>query len=136
MQERLAAAWETAGELQGRRSELMRGIQSTMRELRDLRERLRHEHGRARRRQRTEDPWRRLAARYGLTPRELEVALLLSGGAPNMVIADTLRISEHTARHHTRHVLVKLGLHSRARVMATIARELGAGLPPTAALAE
>jgi DNA-binding NarL/FixJ family response regulator len=53
--------------------------------------------------------------------------MLLSSGAPNTAIARALNISEHTARHHTRHVLVKLGLHSRAKAAAIIARELGVG---------
>jgi DNA-binding CsgD family transcriptional regulator len=66
-----------------------------------------------------------LAERFHLTPRELEVALLLSAGASNAAIANLLGISEHTARHHTRHVLVKMGLHSRARVAAVVSRELG-----------
>lgn len=67
----------------------------------------------------------RLAEKHQLTPRELEVALLLSGGASNAVIASALRISQHTAHHHTRHILVKLRLHSRARAGALITRELG-----------
>jgi DNA-binding CsgD family transcriptional regulator len=41
--------------------------------------------------------------------------MLLAGGAPNTAIAKVLSISEHTARHHARHVLIKLRLHSRAR---------------------
>ena len=76
------------------------------------------------------DPAARLARRYRLTAREFEVALLLSDGASNAEIATVLRISEHTARHHTRHVLLKLGLHSRARAAAVIARHLGEAAPP------
>jgi DNA-binding CsgD family transcriptional regulator len=75
-------------------------------------------------------PGARLAQKFHLTPREVEVAMLLAGGAPNSAIAKVLSISEHTARHHTRHVLVKLGLHSRARAAALIARELGAAPAP------
>ena len=52
--------------------------------------------------------------------------MLLSGGASNATIARVLEVSEHTARHHTRHVLVKLGVHSRSRAAALIAREMGA----------
>jgi len=124
MRERLAALLETTGELERNRSQLMRQMRLTIKEMKELRGRmaaspagadgnlvLRAGH--------------RLAHKYHLTPRELEVALLLSGGASNTMIASSLRISEHTARHHTRHILVKLRLHSRGRAGALIARELG-----------
>jgi DNA-binding NarL/FixJ family response regulator len=55
-----------------------------------------------------------LAPNYGFTPREAEVALLLAAGRGNAAIASTLEISPHTARHHTQHVLAKLGVHTRA----------------------
>jgi DNA-binding NarL/FixJ family response regulator len=128
MQERLAAVREAAGELQRNRAELMRRMRQSFRDMRAMREQLLTERGHA-----DQPPGPsaadRLAAKYRLTPRELEVALLLSGGASNTFIAGTLRISEHTARHHTRHVLLKLGLHSRARATAIIARELGDAAP-------
>jgi DNA-binding CsgD family transcriptional regulator len=54
-----------------------------------------------------------LRARYGLTRREAEVALLLAEGLSNDEIADRLFISTHTARHHTENVLAKLALPSR-----------------------
>jgi DNA-binding CsgD family transcriptional regulator len=57
-----------------------------------------------------------LAARYGLTGREVEVAILLAHGARNRTIAERLRISPHTARHHTEAVLMKLGLTARGEV--------------------
>ena len=69
-----------------------------------------------------DDLW---AAKYGFTPRESEVALLLAQGAPNAAIADALAISAHTARHHTRHVLAKLGVHSRAKVASLVYRAAG-----------
>jgi DNA-binding CsgD family transcriptional regulator len=129
MRERLAAVLETTGELQRKRFELMRRMGDTMSQMRALRARLqtlvddRAGDG-------TPAPAARLAEKFHLTPREVDVAMLLSSGAPNMVIAGVLSISEHTARHHTRHVLVKLGLHSRARAAALIARELGTAAPP------
>lgn len=52
-------------------------------------------------------------ARFGLTRREAEVALLLAAGLPNAAIADRLFISPHTARRHTENVLAKLDLTSR-----------------------
>jgi DNA-binding CsgD family transcriptional regulator len=128
MRQRLAAVIETTGELERHRSDLMRQLRFTMGQIRALRARLLTP---------TEDrpddaataAGARLAERFNLTPREVEVAMLLSSGAPNTFIAEVLSISEHTARHHTRHVLVKLGLHSRARAAALIARELGSAAP-------
>lgn len=58
------------------------------------------------------DP-RALAGRYGLTPRQAQVARLLGSGASNREIADRLEISPHTARHHAQSVLNRIGIHSR-----------------------
>ena len=57
---------------------------------------------------------------YGMTPREIEVALLLTEGCSNRRIAHRLGISPHTARHHTQRVLMKLGVHSRAEAGARL----------------
>ena len=57
---------------------------------------------------------------YGMTPREIEVALLLAEGCSNRTIARRLGVSPHTARHHTQRVLVKLGVHSRAEAGARL----------------
>jgi DNA-binding CsgD family transcriptional regulator len=57
---------------------------------------------------------------HGLTPREIEVAMLLSEGCSNRTIAHRLGISQHTARHHTQRVLAKLGVHSRAEAGARL----------------
>jgi DNA-binding NarL/FixJ family response regulator len=57
---------------------------------------------------------------YGLTTREVEVAMLLAEGRSNEDVAAALRVSSHTARHHTQHVLAKLGVHSRAQAGAKI----------------
>jgi DNA-binding CsgD family transcriptional regulator len=56
---------------------------------------------------------RALGERYGLTPRQSHVARLLALGASNDEIADRLRISPHTARHHAQSVLERIGTHSR-----------------------
>jgi DNA-binding CsgD family transcriptional regulator len=63
---------------------------------------------------------RRLGERFGLTQRESQVALLLAHGETNKKIATTLKISPNTARHHTEHVLAKLGVDSRAKVTALL----------------
>lgn len=57
-----------------------------------------------------------LRERYGLTRRQLDVLELLRSRRSNAEVARELRISEHTARHHTETVLFKLGLHSRTEV--------------------
>jgi DNA-binding CsgD family transcriptional regulator len=41
-------------------------------------------------------------------------------GRSNASIATTLGVSEHTARHHTERVMVKLGVRSRAQVAPTL----------------
>ena len=61
-----------------------------------------------------------LQALHGLTPREAEVALLLRQGHSNRVIAQTLGVTEHTARRHTERVLTKLGVTSRAAVASVL----------------
>ena len=64
----------------------------------------------------------RLQDEYGMTPREVEVALLLATGLSNSALARQLGISPHTARHHTQRVLGKLGVHSRAEAGARLRR--------------
>lgn len=64
-----------------------------------------------------------LRARYGLTGREAQVALLLAAGKRNEEIAGALCISPHTARRHTERVMLKLGVKSRAAVGARMVQE-------------
>jgi DNA-binding NarL/FixJ family response regulator len=66
-----------------------------------------------------------LMQRFAMTEREAAVATLLARGASNATIASELRISRHTARHHTENVLAKLNVHSRGEA----ARAILAGLP-------
>lgn len=61
-----------------------------------------------------------IEARFGLTPREAEVALLLAEGLSNDAIAETLIVSPHTVRHHVQKVLRKLDCDSRAAVAHTL----------------
>ena len=61
-----------------------------------------------------------LQTRYGLTRREVQVAVLLAQGRSNSAIAQDLRISAHTARHHTQRILSKLEVHSRGEAGAKI----------------
>ncbi|MDX1675400.1 MAG: helix-turn-helix transcriptional regulator [Longimicrobiales bacterium] len=54
-----------------------------------------------------------LQKRYGLTPRQAEVALLVAAGRSNREVAEALEISHHTARHHAQRALEKIGAQSR-----------------------
>ena len=65
---------------------------------------------------------RHLQVDYGMTPREVEVAILLAEGCSNSTVARRLGISPHTARHHTQRVLGKLGVHSRSEAGALLRR--------------
>jgi DNA-binding NarL/FixJ family response regulator len=62
-----------------------------------------------------------------LTPREREVLGLVAQGASNRQIAQTLVVSERTARTHVSAILSKLGLVSRTQAALWAVRE---GLAP------
>jgi DNA-binding NarL/FixJ family response regulator len=57
-----------------------------------------------------------------LSEREKEVLLLVAKGRTNREIAETLVISEHTARNHVTHILDKLGLSRRSEAAAYAAK--------------
>ena len=59
-------------------------------------------------------------ALYGLTPREREVAQLLTRGASNDEIAQTLWISRHTVKDHVKAVYAKLEVGGRAELSAKL----------------
>jgi DNA-binding CsgD family transcriptional regulator/tetratricopeptide (TPR) repeat protein len=63
-------------------------------------------------------------ARLGLTPRELEVLLLVAEGRTNKVIGETLFMSEKTASVHVSRILAKLGVGGRVEA-AAVAHRLG-----------
>lgn len=56
--------------------------------------------------------------RSTLTPREIEVLLLIFKGRSNREIADTLSIGEGTVRIHVSNVLLKLGVKRRTEAVA------------------
>jgi DNA-binding CsgD family transcriptional regulator len=58
-----------------------------------------------------------------LTPRELQIVLLVAEGNVNKQIADVLRISEWTVSTHLRRIFAKLGVDTRA---AMVSRCVGA----------
>jgi len=54
----------------------------------------------------------------GLSPRECEIARLVAAGHPNKVIASMLKISSWTVSTHLRRIFTKLGVSSRAAMVA------------------
>jgi DNA-binding NarL/FixJ family response regulator len=59
-----------------------------------------------------------VAARDGLSPRELEILVLLARGLNAAAISERLVISRKTVASHLQHVMAKLGVHSRAHAVA------------------
>lgn len=57
---------------------------------------------------------------YGLTPREIEVMVLLCEGRTRPYIAETFCISENTVRGHTKQVYKKLGIHDRESLFSLV----------------
>lgn len=57
-----------------------------------------------------------------LTPRELEVLQLLAAGLSNRRIAESLGISEHTAKFHVTAIVAKLGAQTRTDAAIRAAR--------------
>jgi DNA-binding CsgD family transcriptional regulator len=121
-QERLSDVLSTFATLREDGRTLIKRIHGSLLEMRDLRQQIRE--------QRAGRPPGRggfaptrtayLQMQFGLTARETEVAMLLAQGRSNVVIAKTLGISTHTARHHTQRVLGKLKVHSRAEAGAKL----------------
>jgi DNA-binding NarL/FixJ family response regulator len=119
--ERLKQLLSTLSTLRSDGRALIDQIRGSLTEMRELRRELHQQRGRGNR----TDPLGEnraayLEGRYKLTAREAEVAMLLAQGRTNETIAQTLRISSHTARHHTQRILTKLNVHSRAEAGAKI----------------
>jgi DNA-binding NarL/FixJ family response regulator len=98
---------------------LLSEMRLTLSELRELKGRLLTRNARVYEPNRTGKP-EDFARRFGLTRREAQVALLLARGRSNQAIARELKISSHTARHHTQRVFSKLEVHSRAEAGAKL----------------
>jgi len=56
-------------------------------------------------------------ARFGLTPRELQIIGALVDGQTNKDIAGTFGISEYTVKHHLTNVYDKLGVYNRVELV-------------------
>jgi len=65
------------------------------------------------------------ASRPSISPREREIVRLVARGLPNKVIAEVLDISLWTVATYLRRLFAKLGVSSRAEL---VARALGEGL--------
>jgi DNA-binding CsgD family transcriptional regulator len=63
--------------------------------------------------------------RIRLSPREQEIVRMVARGHPNKVIADVLNISSWTVCTHLRRIFAKLGVGSRAAMVAQLL-EIGA----------
>jgi DNA-binding CsgD family transcriptional regulator len=61
-----------------------------------------------------------LRARYGLTAREADIALLIAQGLTAPTIAERCQLSPHTVRRHTERIFARLGVHTRAAVAALV----------------
>lgn len=66
-----------------------------------------------------------IRSKFGLTPREAEVALLLAARRSNKEIAQTLSIAHKTAWRHTESVLAKLNTGSRRDVGRVLRSAMG-----------
>jgi len=62
--------------------------------------------------------WKRGRAPSELTPRELEVVTLIARGRTNRQIADALAFTERTAETHARNIREKVGVATRAELVA------------------
>jgi len=60
---------------------------------------------------------------YNLTPREMEVLVLLVEGLNNREIAERLFVSRATAKAHVSHILDKMGVSNRAEAITLALRE-------------
>jgi len=60
------------------------------------------------------------SSRIQLSPREQEIVRMVAKGHPNKVIADVLNISSWTVCTHLRRIFAKLGVGSRAAMVARL----------------
>ncbi len=71
---------------------------------------------------------RPLAEDVHLSPREAEIIRLVAAGLPNKCIGAVLEISTWTVATHLRRIFAKLGVSSRAAMIARVDRTLTSGI--------
>ena len=70
----------------------------------------------------TDLPRQRAEPAQSLTQREIELLRLVAEGMSNKAIAQTLSISENTAKYHMRNILQKLGVQNRTEAVTQAIR--------------
>lgn len=60
---------------------------------------------------------REVAERFGLSPRELEVFMMLARGRDRAYIQERLVVSRNTVKAHVKHVYAKLGIHTHQELI-------------------
>jgi DNA-binding NarL/FixJ family response regulator len=118
--DRLAHLFSAFSALRQDSRNLVHQLRGSIHQMRELRGQLRAQVGAERLSGAPQSSPDHLCARYGLTRREVDVAKLLASGKSNASIAQELRISAHTARHHTQSILAKLAVHSRGEAAAKL----------------
>lgn len=63
-----------------------------------------------------------LAERYGLSPRELEVFMMLARGRDRAYIQEQLVVSRNTVKAHVKHVYAKLDIHTHQELIDLVER--------------
>jgi len=71
---------------------------------------------------RSPDRWGQLADRYGLSPREVEIAALVLSGKSNREITAQAFISPETVKKHISNIYQKTGVKNRLRLMNLVQR--------------
>ncbi len=73
-----------------------------------------------------------VGATVRLSPREREIARMVAKGYPNKAIAAVLEISSWTVGTHLRHIFAKLGVSTRAAMVAKLpdVTRIGPPIPP------
>lgn len=69
------------------------------------------------------EPMAWLRTEYGLSPREVEVLLLLAENHSTGEIERELHVSNNTVKTHTQRIYQKLGVHSKAELIELLGRE-------------
>jgi DNA-binding NarL/FixJ family response regulator len=71
-----------------------------------------------------------LLRKFGLTPRETEIARKIADGRSNREVGDEFRIRERTVKHHLTNVFKKVGVSSRLE-LALLVRDTVASRQPS-----